>query len=70
MELKGSCNNLSKTHNIFLETDNTATLYSKLKYSSLLTEYVTQNSEEETGLKLKWIEKQNSKFISKLYHNT
>lgn len=52
MELKGSCNNLSKTHNIYLETDNTATLYSKLKYSSLLTECVTQNSEEETGLKI------------------
>jgi hypothetical protein len=54
MELTESCNNLSKTHNIFLETDNTVNLYSKkLKYSRLLTEYVTQNSEEETGLRNK-----------------
>lgn len=54
MELTESWNNLFKTHNTYLEVVNTVTLYSKkLKYSRLLMVYVTQNSEEETGLRIK-----------------
>jgi len=52
MELMESYNNLSKTHNIYLEADNTVTLY-PTSYSRLLMEYVTQNSEEETTLRIK-----------------